>query len=83
MILYVQKLHPADLKSAVEAYLNCLLTPVRAEFESPEMKKMVAKAYPIEKKSESIAFLQSNRNSDRNSDKICPVNKGVKLLGCH
>lgn len=52
MILYVQKLHPADLKSAVEAYLNCLLTPVRAEFESPEMKKMVAKAYPVEKKSE-------------------------------
>ena len=34
------------------------------------------------KKRVSIAFLQSNRNSDRNSDKICPVNKGVKLLGC-
>ena len=35
------------------------------------------------KKRVSIAFLQSNRNSDRNSDKICPVNKGVKLLGCY
>ncbi|XP_076466905.1 tyrosine--tRNA ligase, cytoplasmic-like [Babylonia areolata] len=45
-----QELHPADLKSAVEAYLNCLLTPIREEFNTPEMKKLVAKAYPVEKK---------------------------------
>ncbi|KAL8595326.1 Tyrosine--tRNA ligase, cytoplasmic [Nucella lapillus] len=44
------ELHPGDLKNAVEAYLNCLLTPIRAEFDTPDMKKLVAKAYPVEKK---------------------------------
>jgi tyrosyl-tRNA synthetase len=46
-----QELHPADLKNAVEGYLNCLLTPIRAEFETKEMKAVVARAYPVEKKS--------------------------------
>ncbi|KAK7108880.1 tyrosine--tRNA ligase, cytoplasmic-like [Littorina saxatilis] len=45
-----EELHPADLKSAVEGYLNCLLAPIRAEFETPDMKKLVAKAYPVVKK---------------------------------
>lgn len=33
-----QLLHPADLKSAVEVYINKLLEPIRQAFESPELK---------------------------------------------
>ncbi|KAK7487743.1 hypothetical protein BaRGS_00021010 [Batillaria attramentaria] len=45
-----QELHPGDLKAAVEGYLNQLLAPIRADFDTPEMKKLVSKAYPVEKK---------------------------------
>ncbi|ELU10391.1 hypothetical protein CAPTEDRAFT_167956 [Capitella teleta] len=41
-----EELHPGDLKAAVEAALNKLLDPIRADFQSPEMKKLTAKAYP-------------------------------------
>lgn len=54
---FTQTVHPGDLKKAVEGYLNELLKPIRAEFSSPEMKDLVAKAYPEEskeKKGESI-----------------------------
>lgn len=46
-----QELHPGDLKAAVEIALNKLLDPVRADFSTPEMKKLTASAYPVEKKS--------------------------------
>jgi len=41
-----EKVHPGDLKSAVEKYLNRLMEPVRKTFETPELKKLVAAAYP-------------------------------------
>lgn len=41
-----EKIHPGDLKSAVEKYLNQLLEPIRKKFESPELKKLAAAAYP-------------------------------------
>jgi len=41
-----EEVHPGDLKSAVEKYLNALLDPVRKKFETPEMKKLIATAYP-------------------------------------
>ena len=41
-----EKIHPADLKAAVERYLNRLLAPIRKKFEAPELQKLVAKAYP-------------------------------------
>jgi len=40
------KLHPGDLKAAVEGYLNQLLDPVRKIFADPELKALAAKAYP-------------------------------------
>jgi len=40
------KVHPGDLKSAVEKYLNRLLDPVRKVFETPELQKLSSKAYP-------------------------------------
>jgi len=41
-----EKVHPGDLKVSVEKYLNRLLEPVRQYFETPELKKLTAKAYP-------------------------------------
>jgi len=41
-----EKLHPGDLKSAVEGYLNQLLDPVRKVFADPELKALSNKAYP-------------------------------------
>merc|ERR1712223_1714790 len=40
---------PLDSKTAVEAYLNRLLEPVRKKFETPELKSLANKAYPVEK----------------------------------
>jgi len=40
------KLHPADLKAAVEARLNDLLEPIRKTFEQPALVKLVQSAYP-------------------------------------
>ncbi|KAK7603568.1 hypothetical protein V9T40_003567 [Parthenolecanium corni] len=48
---FAQKLlHPADLKSSTEFYINRLLQPIRQTFESPKLKKLVADAYPAPKK---------------------------------
>ncbi len=41
-----QKVHPGDLKASVEKYLNGLLEPIRKKFDSPELKKLTASAYP-------------------------------------
>nr|BAN20989.1 tyrosyl-tRNA synthetase [Riptortus pedestris] len=48
-----QKLHPADLKGAVETYINRLLEPIRKAFDTPDLKKLVAKAYPPPSKNKS------------------------------
>merc|ERR1712223_1508557 len=44
-----EEVFPLDLKTAVEAYLNRLLEPVRKKFETPELKSLANKAYPVEK----------------------------------
>ncbi|XP_029475014.1 tyrosine--tRNA ligase, cytoplasmic [Rhinatrema bivittatum] len=41
-----QVVHPGDLKVSVEHVLNKLLDPIRERFKTPEMKKLVSKAYP-------------------------------------
>lgn len=65
-----EELHPADLKSAVEAYLNCLLNPIRAEFESDEKKELVARAYPVETKKPA--------NAEEN-DEISPARLDLRV----
>jgi tyrosyl-tRNA synthetase len=42
----LKNLHPGDLKSATEKYLNAILEPIRKEFESDELKKLTLEAYP-------------------------------------
>lgn len=49
-----QEIHPGDLKAAVEMELNKLLDPIRKTFESPELKKLVEKAYPQPSKASKI-----------------------------
>jgi tyrosyl-tRNA synthetase len=51
--------HPGDLKNGVASYLNRLLEPIRKEFESDEMQKLILNAYPPpvpvqQKKSENL-----------------------------
>ncbi|KAK2715831.1 tyrosine--tRNA ligase, cytoplasmic-like isoform X1 [Artemia franciscana] len=50
-----QSLHPADLKSSVERYLNNLLDPIRKDFEEPSLKNLVQKAYPAPVKTKGPA----------------------------
>ena len=41
-----EDVHPGDLKGAVEMYLNQILDPIRKIFDTPELKKLTAAAYP-------------------------------------
>lgn len=41
-----EQVHPADLKGAVENYLNQLLAPIRKKFDNPDLKALTEKAYP-------------------------------------
>lgn len=41
-----QDLHPGDLKTGVESYINRLLEPIRKTFEDPKLKALSQKAYP-------------------------------------
>lgn len=41
-----QDIHPADFKQAVEMYINRLLDPIRAEFQTPELQALSLAAYP-------------------------------------
>ena len=45
-----QKLHPGDLKTSMEVYINKLLDPIRKTFEDPCLKELSEKAYPPKKK---------------------------------
>ncbi|KAJ8956846.1 hypothetical protein NQ318_014260 [Aromia moschata] len=50
-----EDVHPADLKAAVEVYINRLLEPIRKVFEQPELKKLSEQAYPSPNKSKGAA----------------------------
>ncbi|CAF3831714.1 unnamed protein product [Rotaria sp. Silwood1] len=40
------EIHPVDLKNAATTYLEQLLEPIRKEFETEEMQKLIFNAYP-------------------------------------
>ncbi len=42
----MKEIHPGDLKNCVTEYLDRLLEPIRKEFESEEMQKLILNAYP-------------------------------------
>ena len=41
-----KQVHPGDLKAATSKYINQLLDPIRARFQTPEMIRLVLDAYP-------------------------------------
>jgi len=45
-ILFLKEVHPGDLKNSVAEYLDRLLEPIRKDFESEEMKRLILRAYP-------------------------------------
>lgn len=50
-----EEVHPGDLKTATENYINRLLEPIRKTFQDPKLKALAAKAYPTPtKQSKSI-----------------------------
>lgn len=49
MLTFCLQLFPADLKLGVRDALNALLKPIREAFSTPEMKALVARAYPTDK----------------------------------
>lgn len=57
------KLHPGDLKAAVEKYINQLLEPIRKTFESPELQKLSAAAYPPPPKAGAAKNVTANGNA--------------------
>ncbi|XP_017772453.1 PREDICTED: tyrosine--tRNA ligase, cytoplasmic [Nicrophorus vespilloides] len=52
-----EEIHPGDLKTAVENYINRLLEPVRKVFEEPSLKALAAKAYPAPGKQKAAAIV--------------------------
>lgn len=40
-------MHPGDLKTGLEGFLNKLLDPIRMKFENPQLMKLIEEAYPI------------------------------------
>lgn len=59
-----QKLHPADLKSAIEFYINRLLDPIRKIFDTAELKQLAAKAYPAPVKPKKTEKNNSNQQGE-------------------
>ncbi|OWF45926.1 tyrosine--tRNA ligase, cytoplasmic-like [Mizuhopecten yessoensis] len=64
-----EEVHPGDLKTSVEFYLNELLEPIRAEFSSDELKKLAGRAYPVEKKKKPG---QKGATGTATEDKLTP-----------
>jgi len=71
-----EKIHPGDLKASVEKYLNRLLEPVREYFETPELKKLVAKAYPPPAKA---APVKKGGAAQPATDEIIPSRLNMKV----
>jgi len=70
------ELHPGDLKAAVEVRLNQLLDPVRKIFEQPEMKKLIAAAYPPPAKATKAAPAAAPSAAD---DVIAPHRLDIRI----
>ncbi|XP_067950678.1 tyrosine--tRNA ligase, cytoplasmic-like [Watersipora subatra] len=71
-------LHPADLKMAVCRDLDKLLQPIRDEFESTENKKLVAEAYPVEKKKKGPPAAKGAAAGDKN-DAMTPNRLDIRI----
>lgn len=73
-----EQVHPGDLKSAVETYLNRLLEPVRKKFDAPELKTLTNKAYPVEKPAK-VKPGQGAAKAGAATDEIIPSRLNIKV----
>jgi len=64
---------PLDLKNSAETYLNRLLDPVRQKFETPELKSLANKAYPVAKPA------KVKGPPVKAEEKICPSRLDIKI----
>lgn len=71
-----EELHPADLKASVERYLNDLLEPIRAEFSTPELKKLASQAYPQPSKKKGGAAAAAE---DGATDELVPSRLDLRI----
>merc|ERR1711997_1404576 len=60
-----EEVHPADLKGAVEKYLNRLLEPVRKIFESKELKKLTNAPYPLDMRIGKIVEVSQHPDAEK------------------
>ncbi|XP_071956556.1 tyrosine--tRNA ligase, cytoplasmic-like [Antedon mediterranea] len=66
--------HPGDLKQAVEREINKLLDPIRKQFQSPELKELASKAYPVEPKTKVKKGAKSGA-----SEELSPSRLNIKV----
>jgi len=69
-----EEIHPGDLKSAVERYLNRLLDPVRKIFEAPALKKLNLDAYPPPAKAKVV-----KGNKPVEPDEVAPYRLDIRI----
>lgn len=63
-----EEVHPGDLKTAVEGYINRLLDPIRKEFDTPFYKELTEKAYPTTKPSKTVKGQEQSENTPDKAD---------------
>ncbi|XP_046814747.1 tyrosine--tRNA ligase, cytoplasmic isoform X1 [Vespa crabro] len=70
-----EEIHPGDLKSAAEVYINKLLDPIRKEFDgNSKLKSLASKAYPPPQKQKVVDEIVPSR-LDIRVGKIVDVKK--------
>lgn len=70
-----EEIHPGDLKSAAEIYINRLLDPIRKEFDgNSKLKSLASKAYPLPQKQKVVDEIVPSR-LDIRVGKIVDVKK--------
>jgi tyrosyl-tRNA synthetase len=70
-----EKIHPGDLKGAVEIYINWLLDPIRKIFEDKAHKDITEKAYPTKK--ETVQKADEN-SPDKMELKVGSITEAIK-----
>lgn len=70
-----EQLHPGDLKTSVENYINRLLDPIRKVFDTKELRDLTEKAYPTKKE---VAQKQDENSPDKMELKAGKIVEAVK-----
>merc|ERR1719312_2130524 len=73
------KIHPGDLKAAVERYLNRLLDPVRKAFETAELQALTKRAYPPPEKAKPSGGKGGGSKAAPATEEIIPSRLNMKV----